>query len=156
RQATTGGDHDLPYKDKHAAYVMRQQREDARRAAMQAMEESDEERAASTTGQNKRHGNDGDGDGDDDEANLLYKNAQARVAAKREAKAEAKRARLSADPNWMDPDLVEDPAGKRTINYQILKNKGLAPKRTKEQRNPRVKHRKKFVKAQKKLRSVKA
>ena len=30
---------------------------------------------------------------------------------------------------------------------QIAKNKGLVPKRKKEQRNPRVKHRKKFEKA---------
>lgn len=37
--------------------------------------------------------------------------------------------------------------GKRAITYQISRNKGLTPKRKKEQRNPRVKHRKKFRKA---------
>ncbi|KAI9594984.1 Sas10 C-terminal domain-containing protein [Syncephalis fuscata] len=154
KQVTMGGDNDLPYKDKHAAYIIRQQRDDARRAAMQAMNDSDSDdghdhKQVSKTNRMNTHE-------DDDDASALYQSAQARVAAKRDAKAQAKLERLSADPNWVDPELVGDPTGKRTINYQILKNKGLAPKRTKEQRNPRVKHRKKFDKAQKKLKSVKA
>ena len=41
----------------------------------------------------------------------------------------------------------EEVVGKRGINYQISKNKGLTPHRPKEQRNPRVKHRMKFRKA---------
>ena len=44
---------------------------------------------------------------------------------------------------------------RRRINYQILKNKGLIPHRRKEQRNPRVKHRNKYVKAKKKIKSTK-
>ena len=36
---------------------------------------------------------------------------------------------------------------RRGITYQIYKNQGLAPKRNKDQRNPRVKHRHKFEKA---------
>ena len=46
-----------------------------------------------------------------------------------------------------------DTDGKRAITYQISRNKGLTPKRKKEQRNPRVKHRKKFRKAVIKRRS---
>lgn len=36
---------------------------------------------------------------------------------------------------------------KRRITYAISKNKGLTPKRKREQRNPRVKHREKYRKA---------
>ena len=47
----------------------------------------------------------------------------------------------------------EESNNKRAITYQISRNKGLTPKRKKEQRNPRVKHRKKFRKAVIKRRS---
>ena len=46
--------------------------------------------------------------------------------------------------------------GKRAINFQILKNKGLTPKRKKDNRNARVKKRKKYEQAKKKLKSVRA
>ncbi|KAI7946933.1 hypothetical protein MJO29_011460 [Puccinia striiformis f. sp. tritici] len=42
-------------------------------------------------------------------------------------------------------------SGPREISRQILKNKGLTPKRAKENRNPRVKKRKRFEKAQQKI-----
>lgn len=41
----------------------------------------------------------------------------------------------------------EENDDRRGITYQIAKNKGLTPKRSKLQRNPRVKHRQKFAKA---------
>ena len=40
------------------------------------------------------------------------------------------------------------PQGKRKLTYQIEKNKGTTPYRKKEYRNPRVKHRMKYRKAQ--------
>ncbi|KAL4872766.1 hypothetical protein BDV12DRAFT_161482 [Aspergillus spectabilis] len=46
------------------------------------------------------------------------------------------------------------PDGKRAITYQIEKNKGLAPKRNKLNRNPRVKKRMRFEEKKKKLGSV--
>ena len=44
-------------------------------------------------------------------------------------------------------DFNEEEDERRGITYQIYKNQGLAPKRNKDQRNPRVKHRHKFEKA---------
>ncbi|KAH9392611.1 PREDICTED: something about silencing protein 10-like [Rhagoletis zephyria] len=41
----------------------------------------------------------------------------------------------------------EEGDGKRAITYAMEKNKGLIPKRKREQRNPRVKYRKKFDRA---------
>lgn len=48
----------------------------------------------------------------------------------------------------VEPEDGEEP-GKRGITYQIAKNKGLMPKRSKLQRNPRVKNRMKYEKAKK-------
>ncbi|NWW49406.1 SAS10 protein, partial [Pedionomus torquatus] len=41
----------------------------------------------------------------------------------------------------------EDPNTKRGVTYQMIKNKGLTPRRKKIDRNPRVKHREKFRRA---------
>ncbi|NXL44568.1 SAS10 protein, partial [Podilymbus podiceps] len=41
----------------------------------------------------------------------------------------------------------EDPDKKRGVTYQMIKNKGLTPRRKKIDRNPRVKHREKFRQA---------
>ncbi|KFP99252.1 Something about silencing protein 10, partial [Leptosomus discolor] len=41
----------------------------------------------------------------------------------------------------------EDPNKKRGVTYQMIKNKGLTPRRRKIDRNPRVKHREKFRRA---------
>lgn len=42
---------------------------------------------------------------------------------------------------------IDEYIDRRSITYQISKNKGLTPHRSKEQRNPRVKHRNKYRKA---------
>ncbi|KAJ2136908.1 something about silencing protein 10, partial [Coemansia sp. RSA 637] len=60
--------------------------------------------------------------------------------------------RRMADANAAQDAAVDDEA-KRSVNYQILKNKGMMPRRSKDNRNPRVKRRKRYEKAQKKLSS---
>ncbi|KAL1835679.1 hypothetical protein VTJ49DRAFT_6246 [Mycothermus thermophilus] len=71
-------------------------------------------------------------------------------AARFEALAQARKGERVVETEQIGPD------GKRQITYQIQKNKGLTPHRKKENRNPRVKKRKKFEQKQKKLRSIKS
>jgi len=71
-----------------------------------------------------------------------------RMEAIKKAKAEGAMVRI------VEGQLDED--GKRAIGYVIEKNKGLAPKRKKDVRNPRVKKRKKFEEKKKKLASTRA
>ena len=53
--------------------------------------------------------------------------------------------------NNVNEDLEDDDIDeKRAITYKIAKNKGLTPKRSKLQRNPRVKNKMKYIKALKK------
>ena len=76
----------------------------------------------------------------------------ARAVAAEEAKAAAEAAKL--DRVEGEGDLGD--GDKRAIGYVIQKNKGLAPKRKKEVRNPRVKKRMKYEEKKKKLSSMRA
>ncbi|CZS90915.1 related to SAS10 protein, involved in silencing [Rhynchosporium agropyri] len=71
-----------------------------------------------------------------------------KMAAIAQAKAEGGLVRV------VEGEVGED--GKRAIGYVIEKNKGLAPKRKKDVRNPRVKKRKKYEEKKKKLASTRA
>lgn len=89
-----------------------------------------------------------------------YQIVSARHAAKKAAKQEAA-AILAASLQTRGEEEEENsvrigvgPDGKRAIGYTIQKNKGLAPKRKKEVRNPRVKKRKKYEEKKKKLSSI--
>ncbi|KAF4977352.1 hypothetical protein FZEAL_6124 [Fusarium zealandicum] len=82
------------------------------------------------------------------------------VAHKSRKNKEDKAARYAAYAAASKADrVVETEAvgedGKRKITYAIEKNKGLAPKRSKDVRNPRVKKRKQYEAKQKKLKSMK-
>ncbi|XP_068797323.1 something about silencing protein 10 [Struthio camelus] len=66
-----------------------------------------------------------------------------------EEKLKLKRKRTE-DQDMLEEELVqeeEDPNKKRGVTYQMIKNKGLTPRRKKIDRNPRVKHREKFRRA---------
>merc|ERR1712093_550390 len=73
---------------------------------------------------------------------------EAKMAAIKQAKAAGGLVRV------VEGEVDED--GKRAIGYVIEKNKGLAPKRKKDVRNPRVKKRKKYEEKKKKLASTRA
>lgn len=73
---------------------------------------------------------------------------EARVAAHESAKRAARDGKLAELKESVGAD------GKRALNFQIAKNKGLTPHRKNENRNARVKKRKKYEQAKKKLKSV--
>ncbi|OAQ68095.1 Sas10/Utp3 family protein [Pochonia chlamydosporia 170] len=116
--------------------------------------------------QDSKHGADLGDDSDDDDnaaANALRNDENEyydMVAHKSKNKRDEKAARYAAYAAASKADRVveneevgED--GKRKITYAIEKNKGLAPKRNKDVRNPRVKRRKQYEAKQKKLKSMK-
>ncbi|NWR66073.1 SAS10 protein, partial [Bucorvus abyssinicus] len=78
----------------------------------------------------------------DEEAALRYYKVM-------EEKLKLKRKRTE-DQDALEEEAVlegEDPNKKRGVTYQMIKNKGLTPRRKKIDRNPRVKHREKFRRA---------
>ncbi|OWP05005.1 hypothetical protein B2J93_575 [Marssonina coronariae] len=94
-----------------------------------------------------------------DEADGYY-DMVARVSQSKKADRERRRAALAqAQAEGGLARVVEaqlDEEGKRAIGYVIEKNKGLAPKRKKEVRNPRVKKRMRYEEKKRKLASTRA
>ncbi|KAL0274909.1 UNVERIFIED_CONTAM: hypothetical protein PYX00_002932 [Menopon gallinae] len=88
---------------------------------------------------------------------LLAKSASKKVKETENGDVESKSHGASADENYIPIGNIDDDEDdvpetketeeKRAITYEMAKNKGLMPKRNKDQRNPRVKHRKKYRKA---------
>lgn len=72
--------------------------------------------------------------------------------ARRAAHEQAKRAAREGSLAELQERVGDD--GKRALNFQILKNKGLTPNRRNDNRNARVKKRKRYEQAKKKLKSV--
>lgn len=144
-----GGDTDLPYRERLRDRQARLMAEAQKRGQRDSKHGAD-------------LGDDSD-DNDDTQANAIrgeeddYYDMVANAAkGKREekaARAAAYAAASKADRVVQVEEIGED--GKRKINYTIEKNKGLAPKRSKDARNPRVKKRKQYEAKQKKLRSMK-
>ena len=85
-----------------------------------------------------------------------YDLVAARSADKKASKAALAAAHAQAEKEGGIVRIMEEETadGKRAISYAIEKNKGLAPRRKKDVRNPRVKKRKKFEEKKKKLGSI--
>lgn len=149
-----GGDNDLPYRerlrDRQArlnaeAEVRGKKKGPAAGAALGGeSDEEDEHVAAKLRGA--------------EEEEDYYGLVSARSAAKKAQKASLL-ASTAAHQNALhridaDAELGNRADGKRAITYAIEKNKGLAPRRKKDVRNPRVKKRKKYEDKKKKLSSI--
>lgn len=155
-----GGDADLPYKERLRDRVARLNAEAEKRGkkldaygrgAELGGESGDEDENAGEREVAREVRQDGEDE--------YYDLVNASSKAKREQKAtlisavqatKEQNAILRVEEGTLDED------GKRAIGYVIEKNKGLAPKRKKDVRNPRVKKRKKYEEKKKKLGSMKA
>lgn len=151
-----GGDADLPYRERLKDRVARLNAEAEARGKKpngspgdQLGGESDEEdrRAARELREEGNASEDG-----------YYDMVAASSRKKKADKKALAEAQSLAAKEGGTVQVVEEvgPDGKRAITYAIEKNKGLAPKRKKDVRNPRVKKRKKFEEKKKKLGSTRA
>jgi U3 small nucleolar RNA-associated protein 3 len=75
---------------------------------------------------------------------LYYSKVKHEVEMRKRKKESKKQ---TSNQEWEEDDEEVDSQAKRAITYEIARNKGLTPKRKKEQRNPRVKHKLKYEKA---------
>ena len=166
RHATQSGDMDVPYRERRKERELRLAAEAEARLGKAGTSEAlgmggDDldnvdtvPRTAATGG-----GNDGDSAYDDnDYYNTVANAAKARKVQKKadhDAEVAAVRAaRAGYAIETIDGTLSAD--GKRAIDRTIAANKGLTPRRAKENRNARVKKRKRYEAAQKKVGSQKA
>ena len=157
-----GGDADIPYRERLKDRQARLNAEAEKRGKKTTPKESsksnkgdplggpsdEEDYATAMELRNSKGG------GEEDYYDLV----SSRSAEKKAAKAALAAVRAEAEKEGGIVRVVEEEGGdgKRAISYAIEKNKGLAPKRKKDVRNPRVKKRKKFEEKKKKLGSIRA
>lgn len=146
------GDLDLPYRER---LFERQQRlvEEARKRGLGL----DKAQLGESLGDEDMNDEDQRLAGEiNEDAEDYYESVKQGKIAKKEDRRAAHEAAKRAAREGTLADMKESVGkdGKRALNFQILKNKGLTPNRRNENRNARVKKRKKYEQAKKKLKSV--
>ncbi|KAK7511399.1 Sas10 C-terminal domain-containing protein [Phyllosticta citriasiana] len=146
----TGGDADIPYRERLKDRQARLNAEAERRGKKKAAPE--EELGGDSDEEDRRQAKeirDEAADSEDD----YYDMVTARSKQKKSDKAAAVAAYSEAARKGAQVVETEEvgPDGKRKISYAIAKNKGLTPHRKKDVRNPRVKKKKKYEEKMKKL-----
>ncbi|PLB43784.1 hypothetical protein P170DRAFT_393739 [Aspergillus steynii IBT 23096] len=149
-----GGDADLPYRERLRDRQARLNAEAEKRGRQQP--QGAEQLGGDSDDEDRRVANElrGQGSGSDDDE--YYDMIAARTNKRKDDKKARADAYAQAAREGGHVEVQEEigPDGKRAITYQIEKNKGLAAKRNKDSRNPRVKKRKRFEDKKKKLSSI--
>jgi U3 small nucleolar RNA-associated protein 3 len=150
-----GGDTDIPYRERLRDRQARLNAEAEKRGKQKA--QGAEELGGDSDDEDRRVASElrkgGDSGSDDDD---YYDMVAARTNKRKSDKKAFAEAQAAAAREGGHVEVQEEVGadGKRAITYQIEKNKGLAPKRNKLNRNPRVKKRMRFEDKKKKLGSV--
>ncbi|KAI9778565.1 MAG: hypothetical protein M1835_004894 [Candelina submexicana] len=153
-----GGDTDLPYRERLKDRQARLNKEAEKRGKKDRDVMSDKNGIGGESDEEDRRQakelrDEVEGGSEDDYYDMVAARTNKRKADKRDlAAAQAEAAKLGGRVQITEGEVGPD--GKRAIGYVIEKNKGLAPKRKKDVRNPRVKKRKKYEDKKKKLGSV--